>query len=158
MSKPLAKFTVTVSSTTAREREVTVTAVLLRLRPRLAQAMDSRDTPPRPFFVLRLMVPPSVYRTASMGETLAAARPGFRQERSTVTRENSAAPMKITGLTEVTGTIPSSWDTMAGVIWPPMNQPAISPRGMPARDSVSACWRMIQPSCRGVVPMVFSRP
>ena len=54
------KFTVTVSSTTARDRDVTVTAVLPRLRPRLAQAMDSRDTPLRPFFVLRLMPPPSV--------------------------------------------------------------------------------------------------
>ena len=60
MSKPLVKFTVTVSSTTARDRDVTVTAVLPRLRPRLAQAMDSRDTPLRPFFVLRLMPPPSV--------------------------------------------------------------------------------------------------
>ena len=60
MSKPLVKFTVTVSSTTARDRDVTVTAVLPRLRPRLAQAMDSRDTPLRPFFVLRLMPLPSV--------------------------------------------------------------------------------------------------
>ena len=33
------KFTVTVSSTTARDRDVTVTAVLPRLRPRLAQAI-----------------------------------------------------------------------------------------------------------------------
>ena len=45
MSKPLVKFTVTVSSTTARDRDVTVTAVLPRLRPRLAQAMESRETP-----------------------------------------------------------------------------------------------------------------
>ena len=87
-----------------------------------------------------------------------AMRPGFRQESSTVTRENSAAPMKITGLTEVMGTTPFSCDTMAGVSWPPINQPSTSPRGMPARDNVSACWRMIRRSCRGVVPMVFSRP
>ena len=48
MSKPLVKFTVTVSSTTARDREVIVTAVLPRLRPRLAQAMASREDPPAP--------------------------------------------------------------------------------------------------------------
>ena len=54
------KFTVTVSSTTARDRDVTVTAVLPRLRPRLAQAMDSRDTP-LPFrFPFRFSVLPSV--------------------------------------------------------------------------------------------------
>ena len=40
MSKPLVRFTVTVSSTTARDRERTVTTVLPRLRPRLAQAME----------------------------------------------------------------------------------------------------------------------
>ena len=39
ISKPPAKFTVTVSSTTARDSESTVTAVLPLLRPRLAQAM-----------------------------------------------------------------------------------------------------------------------
>ena len=45
MSKPLAKVTVMVSSTTARHRESTVTTVLPRFRPRLAQAMESRETP-----------------------------------------------------------------------------------------------------------------
>ena len=49
MSKPLAKVTVMVSSTTARHRESTVTTVLPRFRPRLAQAMESRGDPlPRP--------------------------------------------------------------------------------------------------------------
>ena len=46
ISKLLAKVAVTFSSTTASAREVMVTAVLTRLRPRLARAMDSRDTPP----------------------------------------------------------------------------------------------------------------
>ena len=46
ISKLLAKVAVTFSSTTARAREVMVTAVLPRLRPRLARAIESRDTPP----------------------------------------------------------------------------------------------------------------
>ena len=39
ISKPPAKFTVTVSSTTAKDRESTVTTVFPLLRPRLAQAI-----------------------------------------------------------------------------------------------------------------------
>ena len=61
MSKPPAKVTVTVSSTTARDRESTVTTVLPRLRPRLAQAMEKRETPfGSPLLALRLTLPPSV--------------------------------------------------------------------------------------------------
>ena len=60
MSKPLAKVTVMVSSTTAKHRESTVTTVLPRFRPRLAQAMENRETPLTFRFVLRLRFPPSV--------------------------------------------------------------------------------------------------
>ena len=49
MSKPRERVTVAVSSTTARDSDSTVTAVLPLLRPRFAQAMDSKDT----FFALR---------------------------------------------------------------------------------------------------------
>ena len=45
MSKPPVKVTVSVSSTTARVNDNTVMKVLPRLRPRLAQAMERRDTP-----------------------------------------------------------------------------------------------------------------
>ena len=44
MSKPRERVTVAVSSTTARDSDSTVTAVLPRLRPRFAQAMESRET------------------------------------------------------------------------------------------------------------------
>ena len=44
MSKLPENVTVTVSSTTARDRDSTVTAVLPRLRPRFAHAMDSGET------------------------------------------------------------------------------------------------------------------
>ena len=91
-----------VASTTARVRERTVTAVLPLLRPRFALAIRERDAP---LCALRIFsrfpvffLPPSVYRSASTGETFAAMRPGFAQERKTVARENSAAPTKIPGL------------------------------------------------------------
>ncbi|WP_416337074.1 hypothetical protein [Desulfitobacterium sp.] len=41
---------------------------------------------------------PSVYRTASTGDTAAAIRPGFKVLMSTVMTANSAAPMNINGL------------------------------------------------------------
>ena len=59
MLKPLVNVTVRFSSTTARERDSTVTTVLLRLRPRFAFAMANRDTPPD-FFIFFFGVPPSV--------------------------------------------------------------------------------------------------
>ena len=40
--------------------EITVIALLPRLRPRLAQAMENRETPLTFRFVLRLRFPPSV--------------------------------------------------------------------------------------------------
>ena len=39
----------------------------------------------------------SVYLIASTGETLAAIFPGLEQDKSTVNRENSMEPRKITG-------------------------------------------------------------
>ena len=60
MSKPRVMVAVMVSNTTARDREITVIALLPRLRPRLAQAMENRETPLTFRFVLRLRFPPSV--------------------------------------------------------------------------------------------------
>ena len=93
-----------------------------------------------------------------MGETRAAIFPGLRQERRTVTRENRVEAAKMIGSIDTTLDTPFTCRTITGVSCPPMSQPSTSPRGMPARDNVSACWRMIRRSCRGVVPMVFSRP
>ena len=155
--KPLVKVTVRFSSTTARESDSTVTTVLLRLRPRLAFAMASRDTPPD-FFTFFFSVPPSVYRTASMGLTFAARRPGREQDSSTVSRENSAEITKMTGLADTMLWMPLSRAMMTGVSREPMNHPISRPRGMPTRERSSACWRMMCLSCRPVVPMVFSNP
>ena len=158
MSNPRATVTVKFSSTTARVRERTVTTVFPRLRPRLAQAMPAREKAfrgRRVFFRLPL---PSVYRTASTGETLAAIRPGRAQERNTVSRANPAEPRKITGLTETTSDTPSSWATTAGVSRPPTSQPTASPMGMPTQLRRRACCRSMVLICRPVVPMVFSRP
>ena len=151
MSKPLVKFTVTVSSTTARDREVIVTAVLPRLRPRLAQAMAGREDRPAPLWARRFpegrrdfLPAPSVYRTASMGETLAATRPGRWQDRSTVNRANRAEPKKSAGLTDTTPDTPSRWEMITGVSCPPMSHPARSPRGMPRAERARAWYRMIR--------------
>ena len=65
---------------------------------------------------------------------------------------------KIQGLTEVTASTPLSRVTITGVNCPPMNQPMTKPMGMPAAERARAWSRMIRRSCRGVVPMVFSRP
>ena len=93
-----------------------------------------------------------------MGETLAAMRPGRRQERNTVIRAKSALPMNSLGSAEVTAATLLSRAVTTGVSTPPSSQPSSSPTGMPARDSMSACARMMRRSCRGVVPMVFSSP
>lgn len=77
MSKELVRVTVRVSSTTAKDRDTTVTTVLPLLRPRLARAMAGRETPLPDFFSFRFPPSPSVYRTASMGETLAAIPAGL---------------------------------------------------------------------------------
>ena len=87
-------------STTARARDRTVTTVLPRLRPRLAQAIWNRDAPLFRARRLPLVLPPSVYRTASTGDTFAAMRPGRAQDKNTVRSENSAAPIKIQGSKE----------------------------------------------------------
>ena len=60
ISKPPVKVTVRVSSTTARVRDSTVRKVLPRLRPRLAQAMEKRETPLALRLALRFRFPPSV--------------------------------------------------------------------------------------------------
>ena len=44
---------------------------------------------------------PSVYRTASTGDTFAAIRPGFAVLITTVTKVKTALPAKINGLAEV---------------------------------------------------------
>ena len=133
-----------VVSTTARDRESTVTTVLPLLRPRLARAMEKGDTLPLPRFAFFLLWLPSVYRTASMGETFAASRPGLAQDSSTVNRANRAEPTKIRGCTDTVLTTPSSrWITM-GASRPPTIQPSTS--------------RSRALICRPVVPMVFSRP
>ena len=93
-----------------------------------------------------------------MGLTLAASRPGRAQDSRTVSRENSAEARKITGLTDTVLWMPLSCAIMTGVSREPMNHPTSSPRGMPARESSSACWRIIRRSCRPVVPMVLRRP
>ena len=92
------------------------------------------------------------------GETLAAIRPGCRQEISTVSSAKAAETTKIQGLTEVIGIIPLSRATITGVSCPPISQPITSPMGIPTAERVRACRRMIRRSCRGVVPMVFRRP
>ena len=60
MSKPPVKVTVRVSRTTARDNDKMVITVLLRLRPRLAQAMDSKETPLMLRFAFLLDTFPSV--------------------------------------------------------------------------------------------------
>ena len=157
MSKLPVSVTVMVSSSTARERLSTVMKVLPRLRPRLARAMEKRETPLRLRCALRNTVP-SVYLTASTGDTRAAMRPGRRQDMSTVTRAKAAEKTNIQGLTDTTVTTALSWETITGTSRLPTAQPSSSPRGMPAADRLRAWMRMMRFSCLGVVPMVFSSP
>ena len=132
--------------------------VLPLLRPRLAQAMPAKEKPFRDFLSFRPLPLPSVYRTASTGETLAAIRPGRAQERNTVSRAKAADPRKITGLTDTTSDTPSSWAITAGASWLPTSQPTTSPMGMPTQLRRRACCRSMALICLPVVPMVFSRP
>ena len=76
-------------------------------------------------------------RSASTGEILAAIRAGRRQEISTVSQENRAEPMKITGLaeTEDCSAVPMS----TGTNTMPRSQPKSRPAGMPARQRRFAC-------------------
>ncbi len=68
--------------------------------------MGKGDTLPLPRFAFFLLWLPSVYRTASMGETFAASRPGLAQDSSTVNRANRAEPTKIRGCTDTVLTTP----------------------------------------------------
>ena len=128
-----------VSSTTARDRESTVIA---RLAPAAAQVGPGHGEQGDPLDIplcLALEIRrPRCSAPPQWGRPWPAMRPGLRQESSTVTRENPAAPTKIKGFAEATLTTPFSWATITGVSRPPTSQPITSPSGMPARDSVSA--------------------
>ena len=158
ISKPLARLTVSISSTTERDREMTVTVVFPLFLPKLAKAIEYTVT----LLAERLsfFFPPDtpVYLKASMGDTFAAILPGFIQDIITVTRAKTAEIMNITGFAETMSSIPSSWPTIIGVSLPPISQPSMSPMGMPIRESSRACLLTILLSCLDVVPMVFSSP
>ena len=79
---------------------------------------------------------------------------------NTVTIENSAAAMNITGdmLTSV-HEAPRDVDAIiTGISTRPARYPITSPAGQPAAQSIIACCLTILRSCRGVTPMVLSRP
>ena len=96
MSKPPPRAKTVWNSTAARARESTVSSVFFRFRPRFAAAMPKGVPPPLTCrFFFRRPLAPSVYRTASTGDTLPASLPGLLQERNTVNSVNKVAKTNI---------------------------------------------------------------
>ena len=101
-----------------------------------------------------------MYFVASTGETFAAILPGREQDSKTVISANRADAKKINGevLTVETPTPKVVRAITTGVRDAPKPYPNSNPIGMPTTHRNSACWRMMRRNCRGVTPMVFSKP
>ena len=91
---------------------------------------------------------------------LYAARAGLAHDMNTVTMENNADAINITGdmLTSV-HEAPRDVDAIiTGISIRPARYPSTSPMGQPAMQSIIACCLTTLRSYRGVTPMVFSSP
>ncbi|MNW52688.1 hypothetical protein D3C74_302160 [compost metagenome] len=140
---------------------MTTNTVRFVLRPKLERAMWIILAPSVDFFSLRLpLVFPSVYLTASTGETAAAILPGLKVLIITVMSANKADPTKIHGLGDTDISVPlyTLIFIIKGTSDLPIKKPAINPTGIPNTDRISACLRIIRRICLPLVPIVFKRP
>ena len=71
---------------------------------------------------------------------------------------NAAARAKMRQSADTVVSTPSRLAVMPGVSFAPTRQPSVSPSGMPATDSASACNLTMRRICRPVAPMVLSSP
>ncbi|MPM56421.1 hypothetical protein SDC9_103224 [bioreactor metagenome] len=103
----LESATTVFSSTILSDRLMTTSTARFLFRPTLDNAIWAIFAPFRLFLQPCFGASRSVYRTASMGETLPAIRAGFKVLINTVTRANRAEPIKIRGLGETDIALPA---------------------------------------------------
>ena len=107
IEKELVTVKMLLRRTTERDRDRMTTRVFPLLLPRPDRAIRQSFPPSVVRFSFRLPFAPSVYRTASTGDTRAAIRAGFLVEMPTVTRVKRTAPRKMRGLRDTSTSPPA---------------------------------------------------
>ena len=123
------------------ERLKITKAVRLLLRSKFAHAIPLAGLPKCDLFFLLIFVLVSVYRIASIGDTLAAILAGFRVLICTVIHANIAAATKISGCGDTVATFAEKavFAIINGRRSFPIKKPISNPTGIPMKESCLAC-------------------